>query len=212
MRIIREIEARRIARAPTDVDPERADLPIARNRPHQEEDRDQSREEEQESELPAPATVLFMGARRCRYRHGFRHRADWRQGEHGFGCDADRRDGNDGFWGHCRRRRHGVLNGRLRPYIHGFDRRTGLDRGCATRQLLQPCPRGTDWRRYRRGCGGGILNRRRRQAGKPIVQLGLIGRILWLGSTPRWKAHLGPTLTPPDYDAYFARGRSAMPL
>jgi hypothetical protein len=44
------------------------------------------------------------------------------------------------------------------------------------------------------------------------VQLGLVGRILWLGSTPREEAHLRPTVPPSDYNPYFTRGRSAMSL
>jgi hypothetical protein len=85
VRIIREIEARRIARAPNGVDPERTDLPIARNRSYQEENHDQPGEEEEESILSPPATVRFAirdrrvadwGANYRRFRRG----ADWREG------------------------------------------------------------------------------------------------------------------------------------
>jgi hypothetical protein len=36
--------------------------------------------------------------------------------------------------------------------------------------------------------------------------------VLRILGTPRWKAHLGPTLAPPGYDPCFTRGRSTMPL
>jgi hypothetical protein len=44
------------------------------------------------------------------------------------------------------------------------------------------------------------------------VELCLVGWILWLGGMPREEAHLRPTLPPPGYGPYFARGRSAMSL
>jgi len=229
MRVVGEIEARRVARAPIGIDPERADLPIAGDRTHQEEDHDQPNGKQEESEAAAPLTFWFLARswraadRRSQYNR-CRRGADWHGRDHGF-LPGARRCGQHGFrrgdgWryvvdglgGHRRGRGDRIRYGRFRVRGQRFDRPNGLDRGRATRQLLQPCPRGTDWRRYRRGGGDGILNRRRRQASKPILQLGLVGRILWLGSTPRWEAHLGPTLTPPDYDPYFARGRSGMPL
>lgn len=210
MRIIREIEARRVARAPTDIDPERTDFPIGGNRPHQEENRDQPSEEQQESEPPAPATVrLVARARRA---------ADWRRGCDGFrsgrrgscGCDRFRSHrqvscgydgfdshgrgscGDDGFHRHRRRSGDGVLSGRLCLGALGFDRRSRLGRGRTTHQLLQLCPGAADWRcgcdglrSHRRRSRAAVLHRRVRQAGKSLVELCLVGRILWLGSTPR---------------------------
>ncbi len=230
MRVVGEIEAHRVARAPIGIDPERADLPIAGDCTHQEEDQDQPRGKQEESEATAPLTFRFLARswraadRRSRYNR-CRRGADWHGRGHGFLRGADRRCGQhrfrrgddwlyvlDGLCGHRRGGGDRIRYGRFRVCRQGFNRRASLDHGRATRQLLQPCPRGTDWRRYRRGGGDGILNRRRRQASKPIVQLGLVGRILWLGSTPREEAHLRPTVPPSDYDPYFTRGRSAMPL
>jgi hypothetical protein len=85
VRIIREIEARRVACVANGVDPERTDLPVSRNRAHQEEDHDQSGEEQQESQLPPPATVGFATRLRCV--------ADWCGDDHGIGRIADWRKG-----------------------------------------------------------------------------------------------------------------------
>ena len=231
MRVVREVEARRVPSAPRGVDPERTDLPIAGNRAHQEENHDQPGGEQPESEPAPPATVLFLRDWRCRDQHRFHHGADYRQGEHGFRRRTDRRQGKyrfrrgehrfrgraDGRFGkHGLRRRRwssgdGILYGRLCLARLGFDRRSRRGRGGTRRQLLQLCPGGADRRRCRRG-NGAVLNGGRRQTRKPRLQACPVRRILWLARTPRWEAHLRPTLTPPDYDPYFARGRSAMPL
>jgi hypothetical protein len=220
MRIIGEIEARRVASAATDVDPERTDLPVAWNRAHQEEDHDQPGEEQQESELPAPATVRLAArvgreANRCCGYHGFRRAADGRRGQDG-SRSRGRGSGHDSLYRwRCHRRGsgNGIQHGRLRLRARGFDRSSRLSRGRTTSQLLQLCPGGADGRSSRdRGRGDGILHRRLRQTGKPLVELCLVGWILWLGGMPREEAHLRPTLPPPDYGPYFARGRSAMSL
>ncbi len=228
MRIIGEIETRRVARAPNGVDPEGTDLPIAWNRAYQDENHDQPGEEKQESVLPPPATVRFaIRARRVadwrRHEHRLwriadwranEHRlrriadwrgngqrlrrvADWRGGCHGFWRGAggrrfrdlvDWRDGCRGFWGHRGCRSSGIRHGWLFFRWHGIDRPSRL----ATGQFLQLCPCGTDWRRSRRDGGDGIRNRRRRQLGKPLLQLFAVGWIRWLGGTPRKEAHLRP--------------------
>lgn len=59
MRVIGKVEAGfRIRGAAARVDPERTDLPIGRDRSHQEEEDDQAKEEKEEAELP-PALALF---------------------------------------------------------------------------------------------------------------------------------------------------------
>lgn len=213
MRVVREVEARRVPGAPRGVDPERADLPIAGNRAHQEENNDQPGGEQPESEPAAPATVLLLRERRCRDQHRFNHGADYRQGEHRFGSRAGGRHGLDGLKPHGRDGSgDDILDGRLRLGRLGFDRRSRLGRGPTRRQLLQLRPGGADGRRYRRGNGDGVLDGGRRETRKPRLQASPVRRILRLGRTPRWEAHLRPTLAPPDYDPCFARGRSAMPL
>jgi len=47
VRIVREVQAGfRVRGVPRGIDPERTDLPVGGNRPHQEEDQDQPAEEE----------------------------------------------------------------------------------------------------------------------------------------------------------------------
>src|SRR5712664_1055974 len=216
VRIVRVIQARRVARAPGGVDPERADLPIAGDGAHHEENDDQAGEEEEESKLSPAATVRFV-------RRGWPG-ADWRSGEdgdrravgyegdHGFHRGADWRDYDDGF------RRHGWSGGErgfnegLRVGRHGRDRHTRLGGGPSPPQFLQLCPGRAGRRRPDRRSRDVIGNGRRRQLGKPLLQLCLVRWILWLGSTPRWEAHLRPTLAPSDYGSCFVRGRSAMSL
>ena len=216
MRIVREIEAGRVACAPVGVDPEGPDLPVAGNRAHQEENHDQAGEEEEESKLSPPATIGFAaGAWSGDDRRGGNdgdRRAVGDQGDHGFHRGADRGSREDGFRRHRRSSGDGVRYGECRLGRHGCDRRIRVGRGPGACQFLQLCPGGADWRRYHRESRDGVLNRRRRQPSKPLLQLCPVRWILWLGSTPRWEAHLQPTLTPPDYGAYFARGGSTMPL
>ncbi|TMD82497.1 MAG: hypothetical protein E6I74_08390 [Chloroflexi bacterium] len=62
MWIVREVKAGlRVRGAPRGIDPERADLPVRRNGPHQKEDQDQPTEEQQKADLPAPATSPGAG-------------------------------------------------------------------------------------------------------------------------------------------------------
>lgn len=60
MRVVGEIEARRVARAPIGIDPERADLPVAGDGTHQEEDQDQPGGKQEESEATAPLPFRFL--------------------------------------------------------------------------------------------------------------------------------------------------------
>ena len=214
MRIVRVIQARRVAGASGRVDPERADLPVAGDGTHHEENDDQAGEEEEESKLPPPPTVRF--ATRARLdgdwlgREGGDRGAVRDERNHGFHFGADRRRGEDGFRRHCRHSRAGDLDWGFGLGRHRLDRRAR--RASRARQFLQLCPGGADGRRNDLGSRDVTLNGRRRQPGKPLLQLRPVRWILWLGSTPRWEAHLGPTLAPSDYGPYFARGRSAMPL
>lgn len=143
MRVVGEIEARRVARAPAHVDPERTDFPVAGNRAHQEENRDQPGEEQQESELPTATTIrLVARARgladwRCRYDGLRSHRRGRSCGGGGFGSYGRGGGGGDGFHSHRRAGGDGLLYGRLRLCTLGFDRRTRLSRGRSTRQGLQ---------------------------------------------------------------------------
>jgi hypothetical protein len=67
VRVIGEIEAcRRVGGIAADVDAERANLPVWRDRPHEKEDQGQRAKEQKESELPAAAP--FVG--RVAHRHG----------------------------------------------------------------------------------------------------------------------------------------------
>src|SRR5205823_6124236 len=171
-------------------------------------------EEEEDPARAPPAPVRFA--------EGGRRDGDWggrgdgdrggvRYGRgHGFHLGADWRGGEDGFWRHGRRSGDGDLDCGCGLGRHRLDRRARRD--SSTREFLQLCPGGAHGRRNDRGSRDVALNGRRRQPGKPLLQLCPVRWILWLGSTPRWKAHLGPTLAPSDYGAYFVRGGSGMPL
>src|SRR3989440_12863243 len=74
VRIVRVIEARRVAGAPGRVDPERADLPVAGDGTHYEENDDQTGEGEEESKFSPPATGRF--APRGRLEGGWGGRED----------------------------------------------------------------------------------------------------------------------------------------
>jgi len=200
VRVVREIDARRrIGGASAGIDAERADFPVGRNRPNHEEDKDQGGGEKQEAEPPAAATIRFVtgpihppgwacdddglgqheAGWRCSHCRLHRHDAGWGCGDDGVRRRAGCGWGYRGLGGCCRG------NGRSRL------RRT-------TRQRLQPGPSGADWRwrsrgrRRDRGRGGDILDRRVRQIGKPLLQLCLIGSLIfrWYG-TP-WEAHVRP--------------------
>src|SRR6266568_4521519 len=220
VRIVRVIQARRVARASGRVHPEWADFQIAGDGARHEENHDEPGGEQEESKAAAPATLLVTQARRRCHHDRFRLDADWRgadrgrsavwhQRDHGFHRGADWRH-REGFWRHRRRGGDGVLYCGVRLSRNRRDRRTRGVRGSSTRQVLQLCPGGADWRRLDRRSRHVVLNRRRRQLGEPLLQLSPVRWILWLGSTPRWEAHLRPTLAPSDYGPYFARGRSAM--
>ena len=153
MRVVGEVEARRgVGRIPTDVDPERTDLPVTGNRAHQEEHQDQRPEEEQKAEPPAPTFGLPAragdAADRNDYGYGLRDGggAGLQEGwDHGLGDGRD--DGLDGRYGY--------------RFGDGFD--DGLRDGVRSR-----C----------RGCGGGIRLGRFRPAGQPgqaLMNLCLVG-------------------------------------
>src|SRR6266576_5992247 len=93
VRIVRVIQARRVASAPGRVDAERADLPVAGDGTHHEENDDQAGEEEEESKLPPPATVRF--ATRARLDGDWRGREDGDRGTVRYKRNRGFHDGRD---------------------------------------------------------------------------------------------------------------------
>lgn len=195
MRVIREIDTRRgVGGAAAGIDAERTDFPVGGNCADHEEDENQRREEEKEAKPPPLATVrlAIRAGRADGWRWGYKRLRDCGRRKRG-GILSRRRNGG----GIVSRRRNGCgsLHGRLCLWV-GCHWRSRLGRSGSTRELLELCPGGTDWRcRCRRshhwGGGESILYSRLRQPGKPLLQLGLIGsRILRLYGTPREEAHV----------------------
>ena len=195
MGVIREVDARRrVGCAPGGIDAEGSNLPVGGNGPDQEEDKNQRAKEQKEAEAPPPAPTRLAIRARCLI--------DRRRGDNGL---RDRRRRNRGGSlnrrgngrGNLRRRRNGCrsLHSWLYLWVLGFGRGTRSGRGGTTGQFLELGSCGADWgerlRRYRWGRGS-IWYRLLRQLGKPILQLCLIGSLIFRWHATPWEAHVRP--------------------
>lgn len=239
MGVVGVIEAGlRVSGAANRIDLERADLPVRRNGPHQEEDGDQAEEEQQEADLATPAPVILFVLSRAQRRIRI-HRHDGADRDEGLiqigGVVSDGLDRKNLLGlGLSIGQTCGVVSDGKRVF-----RLSGLSSGCLSRRcggrlrqrLSSFCRRGIrrfyrrSFRRYvrigrGRRPGAGIIRRSSidwlrptNQLGEARVQLLLVGAgSVVLRRTPGNEAHLRPTLPATDYDPCFARGRSAMAL
>jgi hypothetical protein len=136
MRVIGEIEAGRgVGRISTGIDPERPDLPVARNRAHHEENQDQRADEQEESEPAAAATVVVPSLGRGEIGRAFRASRCLP-----VGGLADCRSYQDGFRDAFRRGLCGGLGNWFGDEFRGLGRNGGTRLGWdgAARQFREP--------------------------------------------------------------------------
>jgi hypothetical protein len=194
--VVREIEAGLcIAAAPAGVDPERADLPVGRNRPHQEKDQHQAGEEEDEADWPAALPLFLRLLFSAISRRQVWQRLQIDDGRnHGGRDELGLRLGRDCDRGVCLRRRLRADRRRTRIWDGAGYRRRAADRCRARHRRFADDRR---WRRFWSRLRWRLhwLRLAASKPGQPVLEQNFVqaGRFVFgRVGTPADQAHLRP--------------------